>query len=167
MPIDVKKGTLADDPNVAYAEGSVKLNIPNRMLISHQIDAVDKAGVQGLRETLQKNLVITPITYSKLEEVAKIIASVAEVQEATLESLEKTLKDIAEENKKDLGTWEEVKEQFETRNLELETLLKEAENLENTALKVSPDALHALSVPKCSILVRAIHHCYVRQKGDR
>ena len=99
--------------------------------------------------------------------MAKIIASVAEVQEATLESLEKTLKDIAEENKKDLGTWEEVKEQFETRNLELETLLKEAENLENTALKVSPDALHALSVLKCSILVRAIHHCHVRQKGDR
>ena len=165
MPIDVKKGTLADDPNVAYAEGSVKLNIPNRTLIAHQLDAVD-TGVQGLRETLQKNLVITPITYSKLEEVAKIIASVAEVQEATLESLEKTLKDIAEENKKDLGTWEEVKEQFETRNLELETLLKDAENLENTALKVSPKALHTLCVPKYSILVRATHHCRVRQKGD-
>ena len=113
MPIDVKKGTLADDLNVAYVEGSVKLNIPNRMLNSLLLDT-EGTGVQGLRETLQKNLVITPLTYGKLEEVAKIIAEVAEVQEATLEGLEKTLKDIAEENKKDLGTWEEVKEQFET-----------------------------------------------------
>ena len=83
MPIDVKKGTLADDPNVAYVEGSVKLNIPNRMLNSLLLDT-EGTGVQGLRETLQKNLVITPLTYGKLEEVAKIIAEVAEVQEATL-----------------------------------------------------------------------------------
>ena len=165
MPIDVRKGTLADDPNVAYVEGSVKLNIPNRILISLLLDT-EGTGVQSLRETLQKNLVITPLTYGKLEEVAKIIAEVAEVQEATLEGLEKTLKDIAEENKKDFGSWEEVKEQFETRNLELETLLKQAESLENTALKVSPNALHALCVPKYSVLVRAIRHCHVRQKGD-
>lgn len=142
MPIDVKKGTLADGPDVAYADGRVKLDIPNIMLIPYLLDTAD-TGVQGLREALQKNLVITPLTYGKLEEVAKIIASVAEVQEATLESLEKTLKDIAEENKKDFSSWEEVKEQFETRNLELETLLKEAENLENTALKVSLNTLRA------------------------